>query len=360
MRINVDTAVNIERHLDNKENNLNLVRMLAACLVLISHSYAIYFGEPNLEPLRVLTGLSIGDMSVNAFFVISGFLLHRSITYDFNFTKFAINRVLRIYPALTIAVTFSVFVIGILATELNVRDYLTSTSVYHYLFKNSSLFFGLESRLPEVFNKQPLSATVNGSLWSLPYEIKMYAVLFLTTYILSKAFQNELEEKLNVVFSIALAVLLVLMFANQFSNIYKGEFLRLSYFFVFGQCIYIFRRYVKVNLKITILCIVSLILAMKISQQNFILIYYILSPVLLMNVVFLNMPVIKNYNKVGDYSYGMYLYAFPIQQYIVFSNKNLSFFEMTITSFIFTLIMAVISWHIIEAKFLKFKWPNKK
>jgi len=48
-----------------RDNNFNLIRFIAAALVLISHSYALVIGTPEAEPLRSTLGLTLGDIAVD-------------------------------------------------------------------------------------------------------------------------------------------------------------------------------------------------------------------------------------------------------------------------------------------------------
>ena len=63
--------------------------------------------------------------------------------------------------------------------------------------------------------------------------------------------------------------------------------------------------------------------------------------------------VIRRYNKLGDYSYGLYIWSFPIQQLLIFADDSITPRTLLIKSFTLTLIVAVLSWHIIESPFLK-------
>jgi len=100
---------------------------------------------------------------------------------------------MRIYPALIVAILFCVFVVDLGSTTVTTREYLTSAQTFKFLLKNSTLFFGLEYDLPGVFASNLWKRAVNGSLWTLPYEVKMYAhfgVYFICDWVHSNALQH--------------------------------------------------------------------------------------------------------------------------------------------------------------------------
>ncbi len=63
---------------EGRDNNLNLIRMIAAVGVLVSHAWPLSLGPGTPEPLSAAVGQSLGSLSVLVFFVISGFLIPRS------------------------------------------------------------------------------------------------------------------------------------------------------------------------------------------------------------------------------------------------------------------------------------------
>lgn len=98
------------------ENNFNLLRALAAFLVLFSHSYALT-GSSSSEPLRMLLGMTFGSVAVDVFFVISGFLVCGSLLRRQSAIEFMKGRLLRIFPALLVMVGLTVLLLGPLVTN---------------------------------------------------------------------------------------------------------------------------------------------------------------------------------------------------------------------------------------------------
>ena len=162
---------------ESKDNNFNLIRVLAALGVLVTHSFALAIGSDDAEPLRISPRLDIGHFMVDIFFMTSGFLVTASLLRRQNTIEFLWARALRIYPALLVMQFLVVFGIGLFLTAIPWTSYLVSHQTLMYLVKNAVLIVDLVPDLPGVFQGNPHSHTVNTPLWTLPYEIGMYAIL---------------------------------------------------------------------------------------------------------------------------------------------------------------------------------------
>ena len=157
-------------------NHFNLIRLFAAWLVIYGHAWAIT-GTPGGDLIARLTQFKFaGGVAVDMFFVISGFLIAASLQRN-SVRGYLAARGLRILPALLVCVGLSVFVLGPLLT--NAADYWRSPVTWQYLWVNGSLW---SSRyfLPGVFETLPNHA-INGSLWTLPIEARLYLALLLAS-----------------------------------------------------------------------------------------------------------------------------------------------------------------------------------
>ena len=166
------SAARLEDRLRRRGNNFDVLRLLAASLVLFSHSYAL---TDNAEPFAEISGWTFGEVGVVMFFAMSGFLIAKSWSDRPQLVPFAVKRALRILPALVVAVSVTVFVIGPLFTTLPLSSYFSDPVTWLYLVRCSLLitFFGT---LPGVFEDNPYPDAVNGSLWTLPVEACCYAM----------------------------------------------------------------------------------------------------------------------------------------------------------------------------------------
>ena len=147
---------------NSRNNNFNLIRFIAASLVLYSHSYALtsYSDDP-LQNLTSFRFLSFGSLAVDIFFVTSGFLVTNSLFGRKNIFAFVWARILRIYPALIIAVLFCIFVVGLYFTELSAEAYLSHDESLSFFLYNAFLLSGdIQHTLPGVFLDLRIKADV--------------------------------------------------------------------------------------------------------------------------------------------------------------------------------------------------------
>ncbi|MEP6655965.1 MAG: acyltransferase [Betaproteobacteria bacterium] len=159
----------------DRDNNFNVMRFVAASLVVLSHSYALS-GRGAKEPLaRTVEILDFATLAVIIFFVISGFLVTRSAHFAPTLGSFIRARFLRIWPGLVVTALLSVFVLGPIATVLPLRDFFHDSQTWKYLASIPILDVG--HGLPGVFIGNPMSGGVNGSLWTIQVEAWLYAVV---------------------------------------------------------------------------------------------------------------------------------------------------------------------------------------
>ena len=156
------------------------VRWLAAWAVVFSHSYSIATGSKALDPLASLLGdgNSFGNYAVRAFFILSGFLLMRSLDHEKSDPlRFLFNRLLRIVPGFCFAIIVTILVLGPFLSGLNLKELLLSDEAWSSIYW-SIAGLGDFSSLPAHASRYPsLAGFVNGSLWSIPYELVCYLFL---------------------------------------------------------------------------------------------------------------------------------------------------------------------------------------
>ena len=149
--------------------------MIAATAVLVSHAFPIALGEGAAEPLYTLTGMSLGGHAVAVFFILSGLLIARSFDRGSDLKRFVMARAMRLFPALVLVLLLTVLM-GAFVTTLPLSRYFTATETLTYFPRNLSLAF-LQYPLPGVFGDNPLPDDINGSLWTLFYEVVCYAAV---------------------------------------------------------------------------------------------------------------------------------------------------------------------------------------
>lgn len=330
-------------------NNLNLIRFLAAVSVIFSHSYPLSLGVGVSEPLQYDFGFTAGELAVDIFFIISGFLITQSAFYRDDWRAFAKSRILRIYPALLSVVIISTFIIGPIYTSLTLPDYLSDLRTYAYLIKDSILISGFKSAPPYVFENNPLPLGMNGSLWTLPWEIKMYLMLGFLAYVTRKHLAFG-------VFTTAIISSIIFIFAT-FNNIGDeiSPFFRFTTFFFLGASAFLLRDKITISLKILLLVTTLLAGMFFLNKPLFSIFYILFLPYTILYLAYTSNNITLHFNKVGDYSYGLYIWAFPIQQIIAYHFIGITPLEMFLFTFLLTLPIAIISYHYLEKKALELK-----
>ena len=330
----------------NRDNNFDFLRFFAAAMVVFGHSYGLA-GQAHQEPLRLFSGsYDSADIAVHVFFVMSGFLIAASWLNSRSVLDFAAKRALRIMPALIVSVLFVVLVIGPLATRLPLGEYFRAPGTFAYL-SNAALI--TEFRLPGVFASNPFPDTVNGSLWTLPYEVLMYATV--VTLGLLKAFGRNMAL-ISLLLMVVTHFWLIPLYEVQSDLLYKAT--RLGAFFYAGVAFYLYRQRILWSWKLATLMVVANLIFARNDQWEFV--HVLTLPYLTLYLAQLRIPRLAGFGKAGDFSYGLYIFAFPIQQLIMhWSDGRLPLLPFMALSFITSLAAAVLCWHLIEAPALRLK-----
>lgn len=337
-----------------KHNAFDFLRLAAALAVLFSHSFALY-GLP--EPVPIPGEATIGGLSVYVFFAISGFLICQSWDRDSNLRRFIARRALRILPGLAVAVCFTAVVLGPLMSGLPVVEYFSRSEVWTYIANNVSVICGKQT-LPGVFTSNPAPKVVNGSLWTIRYEVMMYALL---------AGVGLSARRLRsgcLALLIALAAFWCTCKAANWtpqSSYWRWELninwrLAATWGVVFfaGSCLYLYRsrvpRSVPLALSLCALCAVPV-------------------PVWPTALVWITVPYcvfvaayglpewFRRIGKTNDLSYGIYIYAFPVQQtaVAVLMPRGYGWAAVLCASLVATVALAWLSWRLVESTALQWK-----
>lgn len=157
---------------EHRSNNFDALRLLAASLVVVAHSYALT-GRPGLWAAH---GVDFGLIGVTIFFAISGYLVTASWRSQPRVYPFVAKRLLRIMPALLVIVLLCAYLMGPLVTELTARSYLTDWQTHSWVIHNT--LFDPVYQLPGVFRDR-VNTAANGSLWSLAVEIRAYLLVMI-------------------------------------------------------------------------------------------------------------------------------------------------------------------------------------
>jgi peptidoglycan/LPS O-acetylase OafA/YrhL len=336
-----------------RDNNFNLIRIVAAYAVLVIHSFPLAAGGGAAVPFRDVLGMTIGDIAVDVFFITSGFLVTASLLTRQSAIEFVWARALRIFPALLVMLLLTVVGLGLFFTTLSWSSYLTEPKLYRYFLKAMTLFSGVKYDLPGVFETNPYNNAVNGSLWTMPFEVKMYAALAIIWMLLRRipGFRVKAFE-ITVLAGACLAGLLHVL--AHFDLIGSAHAFRLSFMFFSGASFFVLRE--RIVLSGSTFSLFALAWGLAAFNQNaFFVVYVATLAYILIYLAYVPAGCIRSYNKLGDYSYGVYIYAFPVQQSTAALIPGVSVSSMVMISSVVTLAFAVLSWHLLEKHALKLK-----
>lgn len=157
-------------------NNFGLLRLLFASAVLITHAHVLS-GDPGGDLLQGATDnqAAFSWLAVRGFFVISGFLVYKSFERSSHVLDFLRRRFRRVWPALIALVLLTVFVLGPIVTDQNATHYFSKGATWRYAAMPITIVLGqVPYDLPGVFDKVPHPGIVNGSLWTIAYEVLFY------------------------------------------------------------------------------------------------------------------------------------------------------------------------------------------
>lgn len=327
-----------------RSNNFDAIRLTAALLVLCSHQL-FFLGRVN----PTFAGFTVGELAVLVFFVISGYLVAESWYRDPHLVRFILRRFLRIWPALAVA-TGVIALASVLVTTLPARGYFGSAT---WRFVTQNLQLQVVYDLPGVFQASSTSAAksaVNGSWWSIPLEVKCYLYLVVLGLI------GLRRRWISVLALVAVGYLCLQSLPGhpRGNPLHHLKFLCTA-FFVTGICA---RQFATGILRHRILwsCagLAGFIAAVSSGRQD-LATWIIVAPLVLV-IGSLNTPGLRSAGRFGDLSYGMYIYAYFVQQLSVRAwPGSASVVGSLVVSVVVTAALAWCSWHAVEAPALGLK-----
>ena len=335
-------------------NAFDFLRVAAALLVLFSHSFPL-FGLPEPAPVA---GQTFGSLAVAIFFALSGYLVTQSWYSDPHMGRFAVRRALRIFPGLCVVTVLTVFLLGPAVTRLPLVDYFQADAPWRGLFFGTLGMGGFS--LPGVFEQNPLPGGVNGSLWTIKYELLMYVSLALTG-----AMVRRIGWAWLVVVLLGGAGWLALSATGQTDvplpgawrfgvDVYANRVAYLSVYFFMGVGLYVNRQ--RVPLLWPVVACGVLVLPFIANVHLAMVALWLFLPYAVIVFAF-RAPHFFSRLRGYDYSYGIYIYAFPVQQVCVSVGKRHGYGwgPVTLASLLATLLLAILSWYLVEKPALKWK-----
>lgn len=331
-------------------NNYDFLRVFAALCITFTHSYNL-LAQNDQEPLIEITSdkFDFSFIGLCIFFTISGYLVTKSAANSVSFKNFVWKRFLRIQPVLIVLVLATVFIVGPFYTTLNIHEYFKTLNTWTY-FRNILPVFGAQFPLPGVFTHHS-DTGVNGSLWTLVLEERLYCIIGLFMLI---GIRKGKWFVYAIIFFNLVFLASHLYTKHEMLPYLNKYFIQYAFMFLNAGGLY----YLKIPFeKYAIPFFVGgLILSLLVLQnESLLFLWIILLPVTILGFAYIKSPLNKT-GKYGDFTYGIYIFSFPIQQALIqqFSGalKPLQLFAFTL---LISVPLSVLSWHLLEKKCLSYK-----
>lgn len=335
--------------LQRDSNNFDLIRLGAALAVMFGHSFGVHGGNVDMEWMLQLTHReSFGSFAVYGFFLISGLLV--SASYAANRAaplRFVSLRAMRIWPGAIVCTLFIGLVIGPLFTSVSLTHYFTDPSTFRWLIHNTSLIGGVGGWLPGVFEHNHLAMLVNPTYWTLPVELECYGIILIVGLL------GFIDSRRGTVLAITVAGVLFAYFAKHPpAHITLDNFfiIPIAYsfypvpFFLLGMLLYPFRKLVCLHWLPAVALFVAYAM-LRDTTVGAVILYPGFAYVLLWIA---SIRSLHRFKPRHDYSYGVYLYGFVVQQAVTVLLPGLSNYLSVVVAVPITLVVAALSWHFVE------------
>ena len=339
-----------------RRNHFDSLRLAFSIVVLFSHSFALVTGRYRVDPLYEWThgAADLGELAVNGFFVISGFLVARSWSLSSNWRSYLAKRAARIYPGFIVVM----LVQGLLLAPWVVAKPPTWYTTGQFLRFSSNILtltgYGYPyGGLLQVFPNNPIPWELNGSLWTLRLEV--------TCYLLLAGFALLVKRNRRM-WSLVLLATVYLIHSSGWTPPWHRvltavagpiEVLpRMTVYFALGTVFWLWRTAVPRSTPLAVVAAAGFLLGLFVPHAARILIPPSFS-YLVFWCAYLRPADHPFSERFGDWSYGTYLYAFPIQQTAVWwLGERATPFRVFSIALPATLLAAALSWHWVERRFI--------
>lgn len=332
--------------LSNPHNNFGLLRLVMALAVVVSHAFSVTDGRVEQEPWFQTTGFTLGEHAVNGFFAISGFLVTMSFVRR-GWRDYVVARLLRIAPGLIAATLVVALVLGALMTTLDRSAYFSDPRLWRFI-SGTLTTFKSAAALPGVFETNPMPFPL-GTVWTLKYETLCYLGVFVAGLagILARP-----RLALAALLALTLAVILREVLAPHGA---KGTetALRLPLIFLAGGVVYLYRETIPLSLPLLVVALLALV------PLSFTPLYkaalYLVTAWGVLVLALAPALTRRSVETPADLSYGVYLYGWPVQQALHALYPSLGAVALLWPSLVATVIVAALSWYLIEKPALGLK-----
>ncbi|WP_285593560.1 acyltransferase [Kineosporia sp. NBRC 101731] len=328
-----------------RHNHLGLLRLVLALTVGVTHATEIGYGwQPQFA------GTQLGELCVDAFFVLSGFLLVGSFLRLDSVRRYAWHRFLRIVPGFWVCLVVTATLIAPLIAWLQdvpMRTLINGQdSAVDYVIRNAALLmrqWGVSGLPSDV----EMTGVLNGSLWTLFYEAACYAS------IIALGVFGGLRRRPVMTLG-AVGALWVVTVLNDYQIVYLGQerILRLSFMFLIGSVLYLYAHQVPMSRWLTLAAVGVVVAGVAFFDD-----YRVLAgPAFGYLCLALAVSRLRIPDPRTDISYGLYVYHWPLLQ--VFNLLGLATYGVWVfapAGLAAAAVVALLSWKLVEKPALGFK-----
>jgi peptidoglycan/LPS O-acetylase OafA/YrhL len=322
--------------LGTRNNGLDLLRLFAACLVILGHSYPIV--GSGTDPMLRWDGYEFsGGFALHIFFFLSGLLVTHSFLKRPDVVHWLGSRVLRIFPALFCCLALTTFILGPLVTTRPLRQYLLAHQTRGYFFGN---LFLVQTKyyLPGVFAYN-LDKAVNGPIWSLYIEFRLYIAIVILLWVFRRARREWLTL---AIFAIAIVGMLRPQWVFVFGE--NDNYQICSALFLLGALCALWSEKVTISgvwLAVLFLAVNKYVYTAAFSPLSFFFTCYFV-------LYFGYARLLSRVRLPGDYSYGLYIYGWPVQQLLAERFPHWPPALNATAAIAGAGFLAALSWHFVE------------
>lgn len=332
----------IASSVSNPKNNFNFLRLFFASLVLLAHAPELVDGSNEREILsRIFGTATFGELAVSGFFLLSGYLIVQSWLRTPAAFYFIQKRILRIFPAFILASLVCGLIVGPLAGS---ADYFDKFAPVPFAV---GVLLLQQPVLPATFANTHFPLT-NGAMWTISLEFCCY-VLVVVTGLLGIVQRRALWAALTCA---VFMVLLTRKLGHPLPDLYmglltSGQFMPLAACFLTGGCFFLFSEKIRFTpLRATLAAIVLIVCMFSWRASGFAL--ALPGAYLLFYFAFTSIPLLAQFNRLPDVSYGVYLYGFPVQKILLWYVPSMSPWILFPLSLLASLVLGAVSWYAIE------------
>jgi peptidoglycan/LPS O-acetylase OafA/YrhL len=330
-------------------NNLGALRLVFAVLVILAHSPELIDGDRSREILtRIFGTLSVGELAVDGFFLISGYLITKSFQESRSTREYLLKRVLRIYPGYLAAYLLCILVLGpFVGAQL---ANLSATRVVEEILT-------LHGPGIPAFPESP-HPVLNGAMWTIAYEFRCYLL------VMAAGLLGLLSKRAIVALLASLLLLLSAIHPNIWGWVpapveallgQPNVFARFTGVFGCGTLFYLYRDRIRLDGVFALATGCGLIALMFLPALAEAAVAILGGYLLFWFAFKVKSPAIASIGSDVDISYGVYLYAWPVQKLLIWSIPGISPWLVFVEATAIAGSLALVSWWLIEKPALAFK-----